>query len=192
MAEGLPDAHMPEADAVRPVDREQHQQIEPRVDAEVNVSKRPRNIESVVQNYIDPKVAQSTKVVRFPNLLSDADLEEVLRYHAVALSAADPMEANPQNKEHKRKRCTFLHGATAPNGGLLGQAPRVLAKMVRAALSAKEIGGWGSRPNTAGSEQLGGPLADIDFRRLSIRVVELWEYEPGGGLVDDSITMLVA
>mmetsp|Transcript_5077 Transcript_5077/g.13084 ORF Transcript_5077/g.13084 Transcript_5077/m.13084 type:complete len:137 (-) Transcript_5077:16-426(-) len=55
--------------------------------------------------------------------------------------------------------------------------------MMRAALSAKEQGGWGA----AGADEArpAGPLTEIDLRRLSIRVVELWEYEPGGGLVDD-------
>ena len=99
---------------------------------------RASAVETVVPNYIDVKVALGTKVVRFPKLLGDADLEAVLRVHQAALRAGDPMETNPQNRQHKQKVCTFLHGATAPNGGLLGQAPHVLAKMMRAAISAKD------------------------------------------------------
>merc|ERR1740121_160629 len=58
------------------------------------------------------------------------------------------------------------------------------------------MGGWGLRGGgvpDAGADVAAGDAAtgaapvlrDIDVRRLSIRVVELWEYEVGGGLVDD-------
>lgn len=153
-------------------------------------------MDTVVPNYIDIGEAQKTRVVRFPHLLLEADLQEVGRYHACALESGDPLETNPQNKQHHRKRCTFLHGPTAPGGGLVARAPRVLAKLVRAAVQAKELGGWGCRgaaagaPSEPGSVEAEGldapePLKDIDVKRLSIRVVEFWEYEPGGGLVDD-------
>jgi len=63
----------------------------------------------------------------------------------------------------------------------------VLAKLLRAAVQAKEKGNWGSgsMENSEPNAQERAPLAEIDVRRLSIRVVEFWEYEPGGGLVDD-------
>jgi len=138
-----------------------------------------------VPNYIDVAVAQRSRVVHFPGLLGDVDLERVMDYHRVALQAGDPMETNPQNKQHHQKRCVFLHGPTAPCGGLLGVAPQVLAKLVRAAVKAKETGCWGRAPAIDSAEALtSGPLGDIDIRRLQIRVVELWEYSPGGGLVD--------
>lgn len=151
--------------------------------------KRPlRQLDSAVPNYIDLGEAQKTSVVHFPGVLGTADLKAVLAYHRLALDAGDPLETNPQNRSHQHKRCTFLSGASAPHGGLVSAAPRVLAKLLRAALSAKEQAGWGRGPQGEGEAADGasaGPLADIDIRQLSIRVVELWEYQPGGGLVDD-------
>mmetsp|Transcript_48092 Transcript_48092/g.108026 ORF Transcript_48092/g.108026 Transcript_48092/m.108026 type:complete len:236 (-) Transcript_48092:5-712(-) len=137
--------------------------------------------ESVVRHYVDLRQAQRTPVVRFRKLLSDGDITQVLRCHEAALAAGDPLVTNPQNRQHKRKRCLFLHGKSVPLAGqLLGQAPRVLAKIIRAAVSAQEKGNWGRED---GDKDLA--LDGVDVKRCSIRVVEMWEYEPGGGLVED-------
>eukprot|EP00439_Symbiodinium_sp_Y106_P039901 s4008_g4.t2 len=151
------------------------------------VSKRGTK-EAVVQNYVDLLKAQQTRVVKFPSLLSETDLQQVLSCHRAVLDSGDPAVTNPQNREHKRKRCLFLHGQSVPEQGqLLSRAPAVLRKMLRAAVSAQQEGQWGSaEPDPAGSEaDKNAALSGIDVRRCSIRVVELWEYESGGGLVDD-------
>ncbi|CAE7461601.1 unnamed protein product [Symbiodinium necroappetens] len=151
------------------------------------VSKRGEK-EAVVQNYVDLLKAQKTPVVKFPSLLSDTDLQQVLRCHRAVLDSGDPAVTNPQNRQHKRKQCLFLHGQAVPEEGqLLSRAPGVLRKMLRAAVSAQQEGQWGSaEPDRAGSEvDRDSALSGIDVRRCSIRVVELWEYEAGGGLVEE-------
>ncbi|CAE8645616.1 unnamed protein product [Polarella glacialis] len=120
---------------------------------------------------IDLDVAQQTRAIHFPALLGEADLDNVRSCHQEQLVNG----RRPQQHEHKRR--TFLNGGGAARGGLQGSAPAVVAKLFRAASQAKQLGGWG--------EQQGGPLRDIDMRRFRIRVAELWEYQPGGGLVDD-------
>eukprot|EP00927_Polykrikos_kofoidii_P053401 TRINITY_DN4788_c0_g1_i1.p1 TRINITY_DN4788_c0_g1~~TRINITY_DN4788_c0_g1_i1.p1 ORF type:complete len:519 (+),score=55.04 TRINITY_DN4788_c0_g1_i1:35-1591(+) len=120
---------------------------------------------------IDVVAAQQTQVVYFPKLLTDADLEKVRKCQQ------DQVDSGIQPQQHLHKRRTFLNGGGAAGGGLQGSVPDVLAKLLNAASQAKKLGGWG--------EQSGGLLRDIKMRHLRIRVVEFWEYEPGGGLVDD-------
>eukprot|EP00440_Ansanella_granifera_P073067 gb/GFBE01079287.1/.p1 GENE.gb/GFBE01079287.1/~~gb/GFBE01079287.1/.p1 ORF type:complete len:231 (+),score=60.93 gb/GFBE01079287.1/:1-693(+) len=142
--------------------------------------------EAVVPNYVDLVKAQKSRVVKFPGLIGPSDLEQVMACHQAAAEAGDPLVTNPQNKQHKRKRCTFLHGDSLPDGArLLSKAPRVLAKLVRAAVAAQADGCWGCADSSDAVPEEAGPLLGIDCRKLSIRVVELWEYEVGGGLVDD-------
>ena len=80
------------------------------------VSKRGTK-EAVVQNYVDLLKAQQTRVVKFPSLLSETDLQQVLSCHRAVLDSGDPAVTNPQNREHKRKRCLFLHGQSVPEQG---------------------------------------------------------------------------
>lgn len=137
-------------------------------------------VENVVPFYVDVDQAQRSAVVHFPKLLGAEELEEVLACHRTAAAAGDALELNAQNREHKHKRCTFLHGAAVPERGqLVRRAPQILAKLLRAMVDAHRRGGW------AGEAERPGPLGDVDVRRLSIRVVELWEYDVQGGLVDD-------
>jgi len=162
--------------------------------------KRSNGRETVVPNYIDLGQAQQSSVVHFPGLLGAAELDEVLACHRNAAALGDPLEMNTQNCEHKHKVCTFLHGPRVPsNGQLIQHCPRILAKLLRAAVQAKERGSWASPSATASAvdapeepetppatdSPCSGPLGNIDVRCLSIRVVEFWEYEKGGGLVDD-------
>eukprot|EP00927_Polykrikos_kofoidii_P034499 TRINITY_DN29268_c0_g1_i1.p1 TRINITY_DN29268_c0_g1~~TRINITY_DN29268_c0_g1_i1.p1 ORF type:complete len:252 (+),score=44.67 TRINITY_DN29268_c0_g1_i1:162-917(+) len=161
--------------------------------AKAKVDEERRKVETVVPNYIDVAEAQKSGVVRFPKLLSHDDLEQVLACHQAALAAGDPKEINVQNRTHVNKRCTFLHGSTVPKDGqLIACAPRLLGKLLRATVDAAERGGWRvapteSKAKSARTQRGDAPylLQDIDVRRLCIRVVELWEYEPGGGLPDD-------
>lgn len=120
---------------------------------------------------IDELLAQRTSVVYYPRLLEEADLEEVRKCQRAQLASG----IRPQQHPHKRR--TFLSGGGAAAGGLQGCAPAVAARLVQAAARAHELGGW--------SEQVGDALGDVDMHRLRIRVAEFWEYEPGGGLVDD-------
>jgi len=140
-----------------------------------------QKVDTVVPHYVSVDEAQRTRVVAFRQLLTEDDIAEVLRCHKAALEHGDPLETNKQNMSHYKKRCTFLNGPSAPGGGLQGHAPQVLGKLLRAAVQAKDKGAWG------GTEVVGAPcpLENVDVRKLSIRIVELWEYEPGGGLVDD-------
>jgi len=117
---------------------------------------------------IDLDVAQRTSVVHLPKVLAEADLDKV------RLCQRRRLDGGMRPQQHQHKRRTFMHGGV---DGLQASAPDVVAKLLGAAAKAKELGGWGARP--------GGPLRDVDVGRLWIRVAELWEYEPGGGLVDD-------
>lgn len=149
-----------------------------------------RQRETVVPNYVSLEQAQNSRVVHCPTVLSDEDIKEVRAYHKLVSESGDPMEMNPQNRQHKRKRCTFLHGPSATEGGLVKKAPRIVAKLLRAAVQARETGGWADNATTFHGEGTplvaeAAPLADIHIRSLNIRVLEFWEYEPGGGLIDD-------
>eukprot|EP00930_Biecheleria_cincta_P027711 TRINITY_DN19406_c0_g1_i1.p1 TRINITY_DN19406_c0_g1~~TRINITY_DN19406_c0_g1_i1.p1 ORF type:complete len:243 (+),score=37.58 TRINITY_DN19406_c0_g1_i1:365-1093(+) len=155
-------------------------------------AKNPRAgaVEAVVPNYVDLEKAQNSRVIKFPGLISTSDREQIMSCFEAALAAGDPLVTNPQNKSHSNKQCVFLHGESTPEAGqLLRQHPRVIAKLVRAAVNAQIQGDWGTAsgaPLESDSHALGQPLQGIEVQRLSIRVIELWEYQPGGGLVDDS------
>ena len=136
--------------------------------------------------------ARHTKVVLSPSLLNSSDMEiiDAVWKRVNAFNATS--ENNPENTRHDCKVCTFLNDP--PICAMWNQAPQILYKMIHFASEAWEQQRW------SGSRDEPGPLFTIvgGFPSLSIRVVERWEYDIGGGLVDplhydvDSVLTIVA
>lgn len=136
--------------------------------------------------------ARQSGVICMPNFLSSDDIDEVDALRKAILTKESSLLNNPQNSTHKHKTCTFLNNP--PEFLFQSQVPSVLDKMLQFAAWSWKLGEW------SGKEGCVGPLSAVTggLASLSIRVVEYWEYEVGGGLVDplhydvDSVITIVA
>jgi len=141
---------------------------------------------------VDIGQARATKVMLSHRLLTTEDILAVEEVRLGVLSEQTVLENNPQNAGHVLKVGTFLNNP--PSYTIVKDAPQVIGKMMRFAMQAWIEAGW------SGDETTPGPLAAITggMASLSIRVVERWQYEVGGGLCDprhydvDSILTVVA
>lgn len=143
---------------------------------------------------VDVSLARATSVARAARLLNDADIAAIEGVRTAILATMTPHANNAQNATHKSKQCLFLNNA--PLRLFSEQAPCVLAKILSFASRAWAEQGW-SATDASGHR---GPLHAVEggAASLSIRVIEYWQYAPGGGLCDlmhndtDSVITLVA
>jgi hypothetical protein len=140
---------------------------------------------------VDVSLARRTSVVRARALLTAADIAAIEATRTCILATETVLENNAQNVTHQNKECLFLNNA--PDRVFCTKAPHVLAKILRFADSAWKEQRWSDA-------DVGGPLHAIrgGVEGLSIRVIEYWRYQPGGGLTDllhydtDSVLTIVA
>jgi hypothetical protein len=141
---------------------------------------------------IDVQKARASRVIKSSVLLNASDLQAIEEVRKLQSSVDSPLQNNPQNATHSFKQCIFLNN---PPSYLFGtQAPQVLAKILQFGAEAWKKAEW------SGSIENPGPLHAITggYESLSIRLVETWSYEVGGGLFDpfhydtDSAITLVA
>mmetsp|Transcript_13683 Transcript_13683/g.25476 ORF Transcript_13683/g.25476 Transcript_13683/m.25476 type:complete len:322 (+) Transcript_13683:134-1099(+) len=128
---------------------------------------------------IEVPAARATRVHCARSLLSLEDITEVMSLQKQIASNESTLNNNPQNKTHHCKVATFMNNP--PTFHMATQLPQVIGKMLGFAMRAWETDQW------CGSADSPGPLAEVPggVPSLSIRVVEHWEYEVGGGLPDD-------
>lgn len=140
---------------------------------------------------IDVSKARNSRVSYASKLLSIADIEEVeaIKRNIVSESA---LCNNPQNSNHIFKVATFLNNP--PEYIICNQSPQIIGKLLQFAIQAWNDCKWSGEINNP------GPLYEVTggVPSLSIRVIEHWEYEVGGGLSDpfhydvDSVVTVVA
>jgi hypothetical protein len=138
---------------------------------------------------IDVKAAQGSRVVKKARLLNAEDIAQVEQVRLRVLSQG---HHNAENDGHFCKKATFLNNP--PGFALQREAPNIVGKMIDFAANAWADADW------SGSSLAPGPLFALKksgVPALSIRVIERWAYEPGGGLSDpfhydtDSVLTLV-
>jgi hypothetical protein len=138
---------------------------------------------------IDVQKARASRVYAGQGVLATSDNEDTFAVQKKILSSTTWLDNNPQNRTHNNKKATMMNDP--PQYTLQRNAPSVVGKMVAFAERAWSESGW---------SQPGGPLESLQngIAGLSIRVIELWEYEVGGGLIDnyhydvDSVITIVA
>jgi hypothetical protein len=128
---------------------------------------------------VEITAARTTRVRTFPSLLTPDDLAAVHTLQQSIASAESTLENNPQNATHHLKVATFMNNP--PEFHITSQLPQVIGKMIAFAMQAWEEEQW------SGTEDSPGPLWEVigGVSSLSVRVVEHWEYQVGGGLPDD-------
>lgn len=142
---------------------------------------------------VDVGSARAARVMHTRALLTADDIAAVEAVRLQVLNGQSELENNPQNAGHMLKVGTFLNNP--PAYCMVNEAPQVVGKMVRFAMQAWEAAGWSGT-----CDGCPGPLARIEggVPSLSLRVIERWQYEVGGGLVDprhydvDSVLTIVA
>lgn len=138
---------------------------------------------------IDVAHARNSHVMRSSALFTAFDLEEIECVLKGIMANGSALVNNPQNATHQHKFCTFLNNP--PTHAFQQQAPRVLTKMLDFITQAWNEANWSGSAGPLHAI-VGGPES------LSIRLVEHWEYEVGGGLIDpfhydnDSVVTIVA
>lgn len=133
----------------------------------------------ILIDVIDIACARMSKVMHTPALLNSSDLADIEAVRHSIASNESSLSNNPQNATHMLKAGTFMNNP--PDFTIRQKAPWVIGKMIRFAHEAWEKAGW------SGSIDAPGPLHAVTDgpASLSIRVVEHWEYQVGGGLMDD-------
>ena len=128
---------------------------------------------------IDVPAARATKVHCARSLLSREDINDVIALQKTISNKESTMENNPQNRTHHLKVATFMNNP--PDFLISKQVPQVVGKLLAFAMQSWEEDQW------CGTVDCPGPLAEVPggVSSLSVRVVEHWEYEVGGGLPDD-------
>lgn len=141
---------------------------------------------------VDISLARSSNVIHSTALLNNNDLSSIELVRDEIINKQNLLDNNPQNMTHMNKVGAFLN--SPPLYPLYSHAPQVIGKMINFANEAWLKGNW------SGSKDNPGPLYNITggILSLSIRVVEHWIYNVGGGLVDnfhydvDSVITIVA
>lgn len=125
---------------------------------------------------VEVSAARATRVHHSPSLLSAGDIVEIATLQRKIMSEESTVHNNPQNKTHHLKVATFMNNP--PVFHITSELPQVIGKMLSFAMQAWELDQWSAK---------GGPLMDVPggVSSLSVRVIEHWEYEVGGGLPDD-------
>jgi hypothetical protein len=128
---------------------------------------------------VDVSEARATRVHAVRSLLTQNDLADITALQQSIALSESTLNNNPQNTTHQLKVATFLNNP--PDFPISSLLPHVVGKMVWMAMQAWETDRWSGTPEKP------GPLSDIPggLSSLSIRVVEHWRYDVGGGLVDD-------
>ena len=128
---------------------------------------------------VDVSAAQATRVHKAPNLLSSQDLSDIAALQDDISSLESSLENNPENNTHQLKIATFMNNP--PHFHMVTQLPCIVGKMIAFAEEAWKVDLW------HGTNEHIGPLSEVPggVPSLSVRVVEHWEYEVGGGLQDD-------
>jgi hypothetical protein len=146
----------------------------------------PRNI---LLDVVDvPRARTSVAVVSATRLLSERDIGDLDHIQRQIGRTQSALHNNPENQTHAHKQACMMNNP--PNYLLQTSKPSIVGKIIRFAQQAWIQGDW-SGP--------GGPLEHVKggIEGLSIRVIELWEYTVGGGLMDsyhydtDSIITIV-
>eukprot|EP00746_Dinoflagellata_sp_MGD_P164895 gnl/MRDRNA2_/MRDRNA2_93835_c0_seq1.p1 gnl/MRDRNA2_/MRDRNA2_93835_c0~~gnl/MRDRNA2_/MRDRNA2_93835_c0_seq1.p1 ORF type:complete len:271 (+),score=42.44 gnl/MRDRNA2_/MRDRNA2_93835_c0_seq1:118-930(+) len=153
---------------------------------------------------VDLETAQCSSVVYAPQLLTVQDLALVAEVYREVRNSEDLFDNNPQNHVHVNKRCVFLDKVPffplgCDEDQMRSRAPHVLLNLQHFAGVAWEKGDW-SRKGEIGSDcsdgeacagtrglasRRDGPLVGFPgAAELSVRVVEHWQYTPGGKLDD--------
>ena len=151
-------------------------------------------LSDILMDVVDVGSARATQVVISKGLLTAADLADIESVRQTAVADQTILENNPENATHFHKENTFLH--MPPTFYAYELAPVVIGKMLHFAGEAWEQADW------SGTADCPGPLYAVSARgglpSLSIRVVEHWKYDVGGGLFDpvhydvDSVLTIVA
>jgi len=147
---------------------------------------------ALLMDVIDVPIARASKVMHSVGLLNDMDLQTIESVRENVVSKESLMANNPENATHFQKENTFLH--MPPTYHAYHDAPNCVGKMLQFAAQAWEEADW------SGNTEKPGPLFAVKggVPSLSIRVVEHWKYNVGGGLFDplhydtDSILTIVA
>lgn len=128
---------------------------------------------NVLLDVVDVQKARASRVIAEGAVCTAADVLALEEVKASILSTTTSLENNPENGTHVHKRATMMNDGNA----LLSAEPQLVAKLLQFAARAWGKGGW---------SDVGGPLEALQggISNLSIRVMELWEYEAGGGLKD--------
>jgi hypothetical protein len=138
--------------------------------------------DSILLDCVSVPVARASTVMHSPALLTPEDILDVERTRSIVLAKEGGfLQNNSENGGHHNKQGVFLHNP--PQCSICSEAPNVLGKMLQFASEAWEEAGW------TGTIDKPGPLYNHaqkgGLASLNIRCVEMWEYSPGGGLVDD-------
>jgi hypothetical protein len=125
---------------------------------------------------IDCTLARQSEVVLEKKMLGEDDLNLIDNILNEVQTRESSMENNYQNEGHHNKVCTFL--SNPPHNSF--QKTNLLDKILDFAQRAWDKGDY------SGNEQKPGPLHALKggVNSLNLRLVEHWEYSPGGGLVD--------
>ena len=125
---------------------------------------------------VDVGKARASRVVAGRRWFGAADVAALGAVRDAVLSTTSEDDNNPQNARHHCKKACMMNDP--PRFALQALEPRLLGTVLRFAARAWEEGGWG---------EPGGPLEHVvgGLGSLSVRVVEYWEYEVGGSLIDD-------
>ena len=135
------------------------------------------------------KARDSRAITSHQRVLNDQDIDNLFLLRHQLLQSESAMVNNPENRGHTCKEACMMNNP--PTYTLQTQKPSIVVKLLKFAQQAWEEGQWSSP---------GGPLEHVKIKGiagLSIRVMELWEYQIGGGLTDlyhydtDSIVTIV-
>lgn len=133
--------------------------------------------------------ARDSRAIASQRLLNDQDIASVFLLRHDILQSQSAMANNPENRGHTCKEACMMNNP--PTYPLQTRKPWIVVKLLKFAQQAWDEGKWSSP---------GGPLEHVKIKGiagLSIRVMELWEYQIGGGLTDlyhydtDSIVTIV-
>lgn len=159
------------------------------------------NYPNVLLDVVDiPKSQASIAVCSTPRrVLDDSDLQILLDRQQQINTADEDGTNNPENLRHAHKTACMLNNP--PHYPLQTEQPAIVGKILQFAEQAWREGDWsgpgGPLEHLAGVNETDDGTSDTFLRGLSIRVIELWEYEVGGGLTDayhydtDSIVTIV-
>jgi hypothetical protein len=126
---------------------------------------------------IDCTLARESEVICERNLFGEEELSLIDTIVKEVQDRESVIDNNSQNAGHHKKICTFLSN---PPHNTFQKHTILLDKILHFAQFAWDKGKY------SGTEQKLGPLHAVHggVASLHLRLVEHWEYSPGGGLVD--------
>lgn len=152
----------------------------------------PQNVLLDVMDTTKARASTAVVCASQQPLLSHEGIANLLKLQSSIYESQSPLENNPENQRHAHKQACMMNNP--PHYRLQNQYPAIVGKLLAFCQYACNEGEWASP---------GGPLEHVPqhdsiLQTLSIRVMELWEYQVGGGLTDpyhydtDSVITLVA